>query len=897
VSRVDVITCHIEADFDALASILAAHRLYPDAKVFFPGSQEKPLREFKAAGHLPPLPVIGPRALDPGAIRRIIVVDTRRSDRIGALGEVAARPGVELHVYDHHPPGPDDLRGAVDVSRPVGANTTLMLHLLAERGIPIAPEEATLYLLGLYQETGCLTYAGTTPEDAEAAALCLRRGADLEIVARFLPRDLAAAQVAILDDLLRTATRIDVHGVPVHVAQASSDAYVEGLGDIVSRAAATLPARALLALARMEDRVFVVGRARDPAVDCAAVLRRLGGGGHRAAAAATMKGVTLFEARDRLIEALRATVTPAARARDCMHEPAITVDARAPIAQAAERLGDGPIDVLPVMREERVVGLIERGTVERALRHGLGQARVEEYMTGEFLAFSPDDAVDALERAMAEGHQRLAPILDRGRLVGVVTRRDLVGLPRETEERELLPTPSSEDEAATLPRARHRSVRALMRERLPGPIVDLLRALGETAAEAGVRAYAVGGFARDLLLGQEDYDLDIVVEGDAIRFAEAFAARAGGRLRRHEMFGTAVIVLPRRPELPGGEREFRIDVATARRESYARPGALPSVERSSLKRDLFRRDFTINTLAIRLDPAGFGELLDFFGGQRDLKDRQIRVLHALSFVEDPTRAFRALRFEGRLHFRPCKLTERLLRRAAAHLDAVSGPRILNEMLPILEEPRAGAILRRMDELGMLAALHPALHVDEACERRLDRASEALSWFRLLYTGERIVAWLPLWLALTARLAEPEARALEARLGITGRTAERLAASRRGAREAPRSLAPLAEGKDLAPSAVARRLEGLPVEGLMWLMAQETSDAARRAISRHLVLWRHVRPALSGAHVIALGVPEGPAVGEALRDLRDARLDGRVTSRAQEEARVRARRVDRAGDPR
>jgi len=564
------------------------------------------------------------------------------------------------------------------------------------------------------------------------------------------------------------------------------------------------------------------------------------------------------------------------------------VEARAPIAEAARILGDRPIDVLPVIREERVAGLIDRSTVERALHHGLGKSAVEEYMTSEFLAFAPDDPVEAIERAMAEGHQRLAPILERGALVGVVTRGDLVGLARETEEREMLPSQGPEEAEEALPRGRRRSVRAMMRERLPGPIVDLLRALGETAEEIGMRAYAVGGFVRDLLLGQEDYDLDIVVEGDAIRFAEAFAARAGGRLRRHEMFGTAVIVLPRRPDLPGGEQEFRIDAATARRESYAHPGALPTVERSSLKRDLYRRDFTINTLAIRLDPPGFGELLDFFGGQRDLKDRQIRVLHALSFVEDPTRAFRALRFESRFHFRLDKFTERLLRQAAGHLDAVSGPRILNELLPILEEPRAAAILRRLDAFGLLAALHPSLHVDEACERRLDRATEALSWFRLLYTGEAIVGWIPLWLALTGRLPEADARELEARLGITGRTAEKLAASRRGARDAPRALKPLVEGKDLPPSAVAQRLEPLPVEGLLWLMAQETADAARRAISRYLVLGRHVRPSLTGADVMALGVPEGPEVGELLRGLRDARLDGLVSTREEEEARVRGR---------
>jgi tRNA nucleotidyltransferase (CCA-adding enzyme) len=182
---------------------------------------------------------------------------------------------VELHVYDHHPPGPDDLRGAVDVSRPVGANVTVMLHVLAERGVPLRPEEATLCLLGLYQETGCLTYAGTTPEDAEAAASCLRAGANLEIVARFLPRELGAEQVAVLDDLLRSAVPVDVHGVTVHVGQASSDAYAEGLGDVASRAAAILSARALFASCASGPDLRR-GPGQGPAVDCRCILGRLG---------------------------------------------------------------------------------------------------------------------------------------------------------------------------------------------------------------------------------------------------------------------------------------------------------------------------------------------------------------------------------------------------------------------------------------------------------------------------------------------------------------------------------------------------------------------------------------------------------------------------------------------
>jgi tRNA nucleotidyltransferase (CCA-adding enzyme) len=280
-------------------------------------------------------------------------------------------------------------------------------------------------------------------------------------------------------------------------------------------------------------------------------------------------------------------------------------------------------------------------------------------------------------------------------------------------------------------------------------------------------------------------------------------------------------------------------------------------------------------------------MLDFFGGQRDLKDRQIRVLHALSFVEDPTRAFRALRFEQRFHFRIGKFTERLLHTAARHLDAVSGPRILNELVLILEEPQVAAVLRRLDAHGLLAALASGLVFDDAAERRFSRVAEVMGWFRLLYTEERIVTWLPAWLSLTAQLDEESLARLGTRIDIRGEVADKMISSRRGVRDALRALAPLGSGETLAPSAIGNTLRALPVEGVLWLMITADTEAIRKAASRFLTEWRHLKPELSGSDIVALGIPQGPRVGETLRALRDAKLDGRVGTREQEVTHVRA----------
>lgn len=881
----DVITCHIEADFDALASMAAAHKLYPDAGLVFPGAQEKALRVFVAAGHLFDLPIITLRELDRNAVRRLIVVAARRPERLGPLEAVALRPEVEIHLYDHHPPVPGGLRGAVEVSRPVGATTTLMLELLEERDLPVSATEATLYLLGLYQETGCLTHDGTTPADCAAAARLLRAGAGLDVVTRYLPGDFDAAQRALLNDLLQGAAHVNVHGADVVLVQASCETHVPGLGDLATRAAGILGARAFFAIARMADRVFVVGRSRDPAVNAAKTLSALGGGGQPAAADASVKGSSLVEVRDALLASLRSHVERATRARDCMTGIVRSTPPETPMAEVDALLAREGFDTVPVVAKGRVLGLISRQTTERALHHDLGAAPVEQYMNTEFATLGPDARLEEIAHAMLEHHQRLVPILDAGALAGVVTRQDLFHDARAREDLiGLLPPPrEGESGEAAVRDPRRRPLRHLMEERLPVSVLETLRSIGNLAAESGMPAFVVGGFVRDLLLGVPGYDIDIVVEGDGIALARSLAMTLGGRARTHEMFGTASVLLPGRPDLPGGGEACHIDVASARKERYAYPGALPAVGRSSLGRDLYRRDFTINTLAVNLSPGSFGELLDFFGGQRDIKERRIRVLHGLSFVEDPTRAFRALRFEQRFHFRVGKFTERLFATAVRHLEGVSGGRILNELVRTLEESRPAAILRRLEATGLLRALDPSLTLGAIGERRLESVAEALGWFRLLCTEERVMAWIPAWLALTADLDASAMEKLGSRLGIRGGLSVRIEAARRGA---PEALEALGKQKDGPPSAIAAALRPLSIEALLWLMALSEAEGVKRAVSRFITEWRHVKPALVGGDLIDLGMIEGPLLGDALRSLRDARLDGVITTRRDEIARVR-----------
>ncbi|MEJ2067379.1 MAG: DHH family phosphoesterase, partial [Deltaproteobacteria bacterium] len=221
----DVIITHINADFDALASLLAAHKLYPTAKLVFPGSQEKSLRDFFVRSTFYVLEAERMKDIALEEITRLIMVDTRQRSRIGRFAEIVDTPGLEIHIYDHHPASADDVQGTVEVVEEKGATITILLRHLRERGISITPDEATVMMFGIYEDTGSLTFSSTTEEDFHAAAYLLAQGARLNMIADMITRELSAEQVFLLNDLIRSAERYQIRGVEVVVTTSSSDSY------------------------------------------------------------------------------------------------------------------------------------------------------------------------------------------------------------------------------------------------------------------------------------------------------------------------------------------------------------------------------------------------------------------------------------------------------------------------------------------------------------------------------------------------------------------------------------------------------------------------------------------------------------------------------------------------
>ncbi|MCH7501177.1 MAG: CBS domain-containing protein, partial [Nitrospinae bacterium] len=486
--------------------------------------------------------------------------------------------------------------------------------------------------------------------------------------------------------------------VDVALCTATVDYYVGDLAVVVSRLMELENLNAAFALIRLDTRVYLIGRGRTDEINVAHILREFGGGGHANAAAASTRDLTLVQAREKLMAVLNEKVEPLQRIREVMHHPVISVNAGDTLEQTEKKMTRFNLNTLPVMSGKKPVGIITRQIVEKALHHKLAREKAGEMMIHEFSVTTPEAYFKTVIPTIIEDKQKVVPVVNpnNGHLVGIVSRGDLLRI----LHRDLTPYAAG-SYAPLLERGQGaaKRIKSLMVERLPKDIMSLLNTIAESADRMGVSAYVVGGFVRDLLLRIGNLDMDIVIEGDGIKFSRALGKELNAKVVSHQKFGTAVVCLP---------DGFKVDVATARTEYYKHPAALPTVEMSSIKSDLFRRDFTFNSLALRLNGKDAFTLLDFFNGQRDLKDKVVRVLHNLSFIEDPSRAFRAVRFEQRLGFRIGRQTEAFIKHAVKKkfIEKLSGARLYNELVLILKEPYPLNCLRRMKELDLLQTIHP-----------------------------------------------------------------------------------------------------------------------------------------------------------------------------------------------
>jgi tRNA nucleotidyltransferase (CCA-adding enzyme) len=865
-----VITTHINADFDALASMLAAQKLYPGALVVFPGSQEKNLRDFFIQSMVYLYNLAEVKDIDMARIRRLVLVDTRRADRIGKLSEVLQNTDLDIHIYDHHSSRDDDVKGRLEVCRRTGATVTILTEIIRRNRIAITPEEATILCLGIYEDTGSFTFTSTTSEDLEAAAFLLSKGANLDIIANLISREISPEQIGYLNDLIQNATHYTINGVEIVITSITLDQYLPDFAFLIHKMAKMEDVNAIFALAMMESKIYLVARSRTADVDVGAIVSALGGGGHPSAAAAAIKGLTLPQVEQALFKELTRRIRSQRQASQLMSSPAISVNANVNCDAANKMLTRYNINALLVVSDDtqELLGYITRQVIEKAIHHDLGQAPVRDYMTTEIATVSPNADLAEIQDKIIGLKQRVLPVFADNRIAGVITRTDLLNILVQQTQISRGNTP---DPHKTPMVGRVRNISNFLQERLSNRLMATLKNVGGVADDLAFEAYVVGGFVRDLFLFRNNEDIDIVIEGDGIDFAREFSRRYRTRIHTHKAFGTAVIIF---------EDGFKIDVATARLEYYRSPAALPDVEMSSIKLDLYRRDFTINTLAIQLNANRFGNLIDFFSAQKDIKDKAVRVLHNLSFVEDPTRVFRAIRFEQRFGFTIGKLTASLIDNAVRmdFFKRLSGRRVFAEIRQILEEENPAAAILRMRDFDLLKVIHDSINVDHNLIEMMNAVRNAITWHDLLFVEESYMRWAVYFMALIHRCDLHTSQEICEKMELPPRYRKLLCEERL---QALKCLAGMEYHPPENASALYRRLHGSRTELILYMMASTRNRSVKKSISIYYNQLRDTQPLTGGEDLLSMGLKPGPVFRQILEAVLDARLNGELETQKEE----------------
>lgn len=865
----EVIISHNNTDFDGLAAMIAAKRLYPDAELVFAGKLCRNVQEFMAL-HKDTLGIRTAKDISTEKITKMIMVDTKSKSRIGVFGKLADKTGVEIHVYDHHPTAADDVKSDLITQGAVGAVTTIMVELIRQRQITLSSFEATILALGIYEDTGCLTFATTTARDAEAVAYLLANGANLAVVADFIGRPLTENQKSLLNTLLISAKHYLINGIRLIITTTSVDEFVGGLALLTHKLGDIESLDVVIAVVHMEDRVHMVARSRIDAVNVQEILEPFGGGGHEKAASATVKDGNLEELVAKLLEILKAKIKPMITAAQLMSAPVKTVSPTTTIDEAGKIMLRYGHSGLPVVEGLDMVGVVSRRDLDKAKHHGLGHAPVKGYMSRNVITIQPEAPLSEIQHLLIEHNIGRLPVIDQGKIAGIVSRTDVLRCLHGKDYPEKYQTVYLSDQDG----GTERRIKEIMRENLPEKLRDLLAKISFIALDGGYQVYVVGGFVRDLLLGLENLDIDLVVEGDAITFAKVLAETFCGRVRTHDKFGTAVVVLP---------DGFKIDVATARTEYYEYPAALPKVETSSLRQDLYRRDFTVNAMAIDLNKEHFGELIDFFGGRKDLEGKTIRVLYNLSFVEDPTRIFRAIRFEQRYKFRMEPQTLNLAKRAIKDnwLTKLSYDRIREEIRHIFNEAYPINAINRMRELGLWKIILPEATVDEEIRSMLDRLPEIMDTVQQKMVHQHnLHPWLVYFVTMIHKVNLTEAQEICQRFRMTKEEVKIMMDCLTYWQTVVSTLS-LYEKPNFRMSLAAKTLRKLPIEAYVFILTKVHDAKIAELVYHYLELSHQTHLAIGGDDLKALGYPPGPLFKQILELVYDAVLDGLVVSREEQ----------------
>ncbi|WP_414527156.1 CBS domain-containing protein [Nodularia chucula] len=888
----DLILCHTTADFDALGAAVGLTCLLPGSKIVLSGGAHPPVRDFLAL-HRDEYSLIERRAVNPEKIRSIRVVDTQQRDRLGKAAEWLDLPRLkEIIVYDHHLSQQLNIPATASHIEPVGACTTLMVEQLQQQQIPLTLSQATVMALGIHVDTGSLTFDSATPRDALALAWLMQQGVSSSVISTYLDPGLSPQLQQLLTQSLENLQYFSLHGYTIAWVTLRTEEFVPGLSSLASQLVELTEIDALLLAneyTHKEDdwRLTIIGRSQIPGVNLNLLFQMFGGGGHSQAASLSLRQVNTQQTLQQLLDGIKAATPHPPTARDLMSSPVRTIRPDTTISQAQSillRYGHSGLSVVDT--QGKLVGIISRRDIDIALHHGFSHAPVKGYMTTKVKTITPDTILPQIESLMVTHDIGRLPVLANGQLVGIVTRTDVLRElhQADTEDKFKIENPKFKINFNTE-----------LQNRLTPQLWQLLTVASQAAEKRGWHLYLVGGAVRDLLLAKSAAqtlmitDIDLVVDGfhqaadvgAGVELAKALQKiYPGARLEIHGAFQTAALLWHKDPELDS----LWIDIATARTEFYPYPAANPEVEASSIRQDLYRRDFSINALALRLTSPRPGELLDFFGGLLDLETKQIRVLHPNSFIEDPTRIYRGVRFAVRFGFELESQTQEFIQYAinsgvydrTAQTNTKTPAlqtRLKAELKYILQTPYWQSALQLLNKLGALQCIHPTLKLDKSLLKQLQLLERCLRRFD---PPETLIHWEMRLEALIAHLEPQYRRKVAKNLHLPEDGIKRLENLDKAQTQVEELLPSLQ-----SPSQIVQVLQQYDLPMLI-LIALPSPRNIRRQIWHYLTVLANVQPIINGNDLKQLGYKPGKQYRQILDDLLTATLDKVIENREEAE---------------
>lgn len=865
-----IIMTHEQADFDAIASLLAAALIHEDAYAVKPRKLNRNVNSFIElyGGELPFYEI---SKIPAQKIEKITLVDTQSLVTIKGFSK-----NTKIHVVDHHQKREDIPADWTHTFEYIGACTTLLVEQLREQHIVLSMLQATIMLTGIYEDTGSLSYANTTPRDLNAAAFLLEQHASLSIANQYLNPPLTENQQLIYDNLIRNAEYHEIQGAQIITTSCDLDNSNEEISSIAHKIRNLLDPDALVLMVKNSEGIRLVARSSSNMINVAKIAQKFGGGGHPRASAALIHiendTPKLEITYAQLINMLPDFVEPSIKVNQIMSKDPMLITPTTSATEAALLMQRYGYEGYPVVSEGKIVGLLTRRSVDRAISHKINLPAASLMEAGEVFVYAVDSLETVQEKMTLTGWGQI-PVLDPNDqlIIGIVTRTDLL---------KALGKPPYEITSV-------KNLSDLLIKCLPQSRVAFLQLVASHAKKNNMAVYIVGGFVRDLILEHPSLDFDIVVEGDAIQLAKNLKETYGGKISTHKRFGTAKWIIKEiqgnlLSQFPSGNEQNNedlpesLDLISARTEFYDRPTALPQVEQSSIKLDLHRRDFSINTLAMRLDGRHYGELYDYWGGLNDLNQGIIRVLHSLSFVDDPTRLIRAVRFEQRFNFTIEPRTFQLMQEALDLIKQVSGDRLRHELNLILLEDNPEPALLRLQNLGFLQYIHPGLMMS---------AELAKLVVKILKTPID-----PLW-KIPSINGNSSSSLLMAYITWFGFGIENIAGVCKRLRTPAivfEGCLKIKEAEQVLPSLTNQKISNITSffdtlsNPVLFILYQVTPDAKiKENIINYITHWKLVKPFTSGIELQVRGIKPGPIYKTILEKLKTAWLDGNINNVDQE----------------